>query len=231
MRLRLALGLLLLGANAAGAQSMLGQSQIQAAPPNVVVPPAPPIMAAPLPAAGSAAPVVPAASPPGLVQTPTPAAAAALNPPASPTPPASPAAPAAASAPTATTAPAAPAAPGAPPASAAAPPANDVPPTLPNVWVNGTSATLGVLDKVDGSTTQIAIPVGGSSTIGDLTVSVQACVSRPAGAIPDSGIFLTVQPSGDDTDPPIFRGWMVRSLPAATVVGDAGEVFRVISCG
>ena len=29
---------------------------------------------------------------------------------------------------------------------------------------------------------------------------------------------------------PIFRGWMIRSIPGATVVGDASETLRVVSC-
>jgi hypothetical protein len=28
----------------------------------------------------------------------------------------------------------------------------------------------------------------------------------------------------------LYKGWMVRSTPGATVVGDAGETFRVVDC-
>ncbi|GLR66823.1 hypothetical protein GCM10010909_15030 [Acidocella aquatica] len=156
----------------------------------VVVPPAPPIVSAPL---ASPAPVAPPAAqpPPGLVQTqppPVPAAAATDS-------------------------------------STA-----DAAPATPNNWVVGTTALLGVLDKVDGSTTKISIPAGGQANVGDLQISVQSCVNRPAGQLPDAAIFLTVQPLSNTAGPPLFRGWMVRSTPGATVVGDAGEIFRVMGC-
>jgi hypothetical protein len=161
----------------------------------IAVPPAPPIMAAPL--AAPATPTPPAAAaPPGLVQTPVPPASATQ-----------------ATAPntdngTASTAPAAP----------------------PNNWVPGTSAKIRVLNKVDGSVTDLSIPVGGQSTAGDLQLSVLACVQRPPGQIPDSAIFLSIQSIADASAAPSYRGWMVRSVPAAAVVGNASETFRVISC-
>jgi hypothetical protein len=113
----------------------------------------------------------------------------------------------------------------------ASPPAPDVAPVPQNVWVPGTRATIGVLDKVDGSTDQISIAVGAAAQkIGDLEISVQSCVNRPPDQIPDTAIFLTVQNPADDAGAPLYRGWMVRSMPGAAVVGDAGETFRVIGC-
>jgi hypothetical protein len=112
----------------------------------------------------------------------------------------------------------------------AAAPAQDVPPTPPNDWVPGKTAELGVLDKVDGGTRTLTIPVGGQATVGDLTVSVQACVTRPPGQLPDSAVFLTLQPKGAQDGAPVYRGWMVHSAPGATDAGNAGEAFRVITC-
>ena len=112
----------------------------------------------------------------------------------------------------------------------AAPAMADTAPAIPNNWATGTTALLGVLDKVDGSTSQVSIPVGGQANVGDLQLSVQSCVSRPSGQLPDAAIFLTVQTLADMAGPPLFRGWMVRSTPGATVVGDAGETFRVMGC-
>jgi len=152
--------------------------------------------------------VVPPA--PAIVATPAPA-------PSAPVPPTAPAVPPAGLA--QTPAPATPA--------TAAP---DVAPALDNSWQPGTNAILGVLDKVNGGASQISIAVGAQTTIGDLAVSVQSCLVRPPAAIPDSAVFLTVQSTADGSSGPLFRGWMVRSLPAAAVVGDAGELFRVIGC-
>ncbi len=111
-----------------------------------------------------------------------------------------------------------------------APAVADTAPAIPNDWTTGTTALLGVLNKVDGSTSQLSIPVGSQANVGDLQLSVQSCVSRPSGELPDAAIFLTVQALANSAGPPLFRGWMVRSTPGATVVGDAGETFRVIGC-
>jgi hypothetical protein len=87
-----------------------------------------------------------------------------------------------------------------------------------------------VLNKVDGSTAVLKLPVGApSQTTGDLGVSVQACMTRPAGQIPDAAVFLTVTPVQQETAP-LYKGWMLRSAPGATFVGNAGQTFRVINC-
>ncbi len=174
----------------------------------IVVPPAPTLVPA-QPAAPP--PVVPSPPPPpGLVQTPLPPVVQSST----PQPEVNPSASVPASVQT----------------SAAPPAPPDVAPVQPNNWVPGHTAVLGLLNKVDGGTSQLSIPVGGQSTVGELQVSVQACSSRPAGQLPDDAVFLTVQSAGDNGTTPIYRGWMVRSAPGATVVGDAGETFRIINC-
>ncbi|OYV32349.1 MAG: hypothetical protein B7Z81_12885, partial [Acidocella sp. 20-61-6] len=102
-------------------------------------------------------------------------------------------------------------------------------PAISNVWVPAKNAEFGVLNKVDGAITKLAIPVGGQATIGDLQISVQACDNRPPDQLPDSSVFLTLVNTKDNSAP-LFRGWMVRSAPAATVVGDADETLRIIGC-
>jgi len=172
--------------------------------PTVAVPPAPTLTPAP------AAPVAPSApqapSPPGLGQAPAASGGSALGQAAPGT--------------TTTTNPAAPATPVAP----------DAPAVIPNTWLPAGGAVLGVLNKVEGSTQKITIPAGGQATVGDLVVSVQTCLTRPPTELPDAAVFLSVQPAGADSGAAGFRGWMVRSAPGATVVGDAGETFRVIGC-
>ncbi|MBU6418274.1 MAG: DUF2155 domain-containing protein [Proteobacteria bacterium] len=239
-RLILASAATLIG-GAALAQTMLGQSL--PGQNTVVVPPAPPVVAAP--ASVPAAPTVPApAPPPGLVQTPFPPSGSeadtssgdanagvgagstsqtqAVSPSAGPLPSVNNVA-----QPSGGTTP--------PSSSTAVTPAQpapaDVAPVPANNWVSGKTAELGVLNKVDGSTSTLSIPVGGQAVSGDLTVSVQACMVRPPGALPDAAIFVTLQentPQGDGNQ--IYRGWMVRSAPGATDVGDADEAFRVIAC-
>ncbi len=185
----------------------------------IVIPPAPPLTPEAPPPPVPVQPVP--QQPPGLVQTPLPPqaggeAATPVTPSAAPpsaTPPSG-------AAPTST-----------PPSSTAALPAPpDVAPAPPDNWTPGQTAVLGVLNKVDGSTTQLNLPVGGQAqTTGDLSVSVQACSSRPAGQIPDVAVFLTVSPSQGGAAP-LYHGWMLRSAPGATFVGNAGQTFRVIGC-
>lgn len=116
-------------------------------------------------------------------------------------------------------------------ASPAALPANDVAPTPDNKWVDGHVAELGVLNKVDGSTQTLTIPVGGQVVSGDLTVSVQACTTRPPGSLPDDAVFLTLQSTQTPTsDVPVYRGWIVKSLPGSSNAENADEAFRVIGC-
>ncbi len=238
MRLLLLASAATLLGGAALAQSLLGQSQpgqgSDTAPAVVAVPAPPPIVAAP-PAPVPAPAPAPPAPPPGLVETPLPPPDTSAAPDATPAggnadngadngnsgdqttqmQAVSPSAPTPAPAPAAT---------------AAQPPPQDVPPTPSNDWVPGKTAVLGVLNKVDGSTSTLTIPVGGQAVAGDLTVSVQACVSRPPGELPDSAIFLTLQPKDAQTGAPVYRGWMVRSTPGATDAGNAGQAFRVITC-
>lgn len=194
---------------AATAALWIGQARAQSTQPQstIAVPPAPAIMAAPTATPLPSPPASPPAAepaPPGLVQTPVPPPAATTD-----------------SGTNTDTG-------GAP--AATAPQAATTPPVPSNAWVPGTTAKLRVLDKVDGGVSDLSIPVGGQATSGDLQISVLACALRPPGQIPDSAIFISIAPAGDSTAAPSYRGWMVRSVPAASVVGNASESFRVVGC-
>lgn len=121
-----------------------------------------------------------------------------------------------------------------PPSGATIPaalPANDVPPAPDNQWVYGHVAKLGVLNKVEGSAGTITIPVGGQVTSGDLVVSVQSCVTRPANELPDTAVFLTLQTAqSTGQDSPVYRGWVIKSQPGSSSAENADEAFSVISC-
>ncbi len=234
----------------------------------IVIPPAPTIVASP-PGSSGPAPAVPDAGqttpliavPPGLTLTPVPQA------PLTPGPSAPGASTPGAATPGAAT-------PGAATPGAAANADNGAAPAAPAVasWDPVTAARLGVLNVIDGSVSEVQIPVGGQASIGDLKVSVLACLRRPPGQVPDAAAFIDVQASDAGAPPPLtaangpldappegtadqgdaasgsgsndsgrpspeagagpaaYRGWMVRSMPAAMVVGDASETFRVIDC-
>jgi hypothetical protein len=129
------------------------------------------------------------------------------------------------------------------PAATAPDTASSTPPPPANTWLPEHNAQIGLLDKVDGGASTVSIPVGGQTDAGDLRISVLACATRPPGEIPDDAVFVSIQPvptgasgtapanpSGTTEGAPIFRGWMVRSIPGAAVVGDASETLRVVSC-
>lgn len=190
-------------AGAAFAQSSLGGADNA----NVTaIPPPPPMVAAPAAPPPASVPAQPV--PPGLVQSPVPPVDTDSN------------VDNGANTDNANTS----TPPGAPPPGAAA--------TMPmsNDWVPGKTAEIGVLDKVDGGIANLNVPVGGQVVSGDLQISVLACVMRPGNEIPDAAIFLNVQSTADKTATPIFHGWMVRSIPAAAVVGDGSETLRVANC-
>lgn len=167
---------------------------------NAIAVPPPPPIMAE-PSSPPSTPVPAQATPPGLVQTPVPPANSDTG---SPAPDNS------------------------SPAPAGPPPATTMP--MSNDWDPGKTAEIGVLDRVDGGIANLTVPVGGQVTSGDLTISVLACDMRPSNEVPDAAIFLNVQSTANTNGPPVFHGWMVRSIPAATVVGDQSETLRVANC-
>lgn len=110
------------------------------------------------------------------------------------------------------------------------------------VWDPRKVAILDVLDKADGAVSRVSAPVGSSFTEGRLKVAIGACVVRPDHMAPDAAVYMTVNTAGEGDDggkpssasaareAPLFRGWLIRSEPGATVVGDAAVTFRLIGC-
>jgi hypothetical protein len=237
---------------AAGAAPAAAQSQPQMLTPNdggqdnsvIAVPPAPPIVASP--PSPAMPPAIPAPAPPGLVQSSPPPDAGSDNsnagsnaaiggnpdngaPPNSDDGSASPAPDQAGPGP---------AGPGPAPATAGSAAGGsadtaqdqDAIPTPANTWQPGKLAEISVLDKIDGGVKEFSVPVGGQSVVGDLQVSVLACVTRPPDQVPDAAVFLALQSTENTAAPPDYRGWLLRSEPGAAVAGDASEIFRIIDC-
>jgi hypothetical protein len=115
------------------------------------------------------------------------------------------------------------------PGSPASPQDQDVIPTPPNNWEPRKDARLGVLDEVGGGVQEITVPVGGQAMVGNLQVTVQSCLVRPADQVPDAAVYLSLQNSKTPSEAG-YRGWLVRSVPGASMAADASQIFRVIGC-
>lgn len=85
------------------------------------------------------------------------------------------------------------------------------------------------LDKVNAQSGLLTLKVGASGQFGALTVSVQACIVRPADQPSDAAAFLTVTDS--HVEGPVFKGWMLRSQPSLSMLEHAIYDLRVLGCG
>jgi hypothetical protein len=104
-------------------------------------------------------------------------------------------------------------------------------PPVANIWRPRNIAVLAALNQQDGAVSRLNVKVGSTFTRDSLHVSVQACVVRPAGAIPDAAVFLTVMaPDGANQTKTLFNGWLVRSEPGAAVVANGTVSFQVLGC-
>ncbi|MBV8096407.1 MAG: DUF2155 domain-containing protein [Acetobacteraceae bacterium] len=119
------------------------------------------------------------------------------------------------------------------PAAAQDEPAPDTPPPAEqvpeqNIWLPHTEAELQVLDKVNARSQDLQVKTGQSVQYGTLTISVQACMLRPPDQAPDAAGFLVIT----DRRPgaPGFKGWMLQSAPASSMLENPIYDVRVIGC-
>lgn len=122
---------------------------------------------------------------------------------------------------------------GTPPAAAdIAPPAVPglVPvPASPAVeWEPRGAAELQALDKIDDRAAILNVPVGQTAQFERLSVTVRACLARPADHAPDAAGFLQIldRPSG----PPAFSGWMLAAEPYVSMLQSRSYDVRVLGC-
>ena len=98
----------------------------------------------------------------------------------------------------------------------------------PNVWVPGSVAKLVALDKVNAQAKDLTIKVGESATFESLTISVKACVVRPADQPADAAVYLHVTDSHPDS--PGFDGWMLENEPSVSMMQHPIYGLRVAGC-
>ena len=98
----------------------------------------------------------------------------------------------------------------------------------PNIWVPARVAKLQALDKVNAQATALTIKVGQSASLGSLTITVKACVIRPADQPADAAAYLDVTDSHADS--PAFKGWMLEDEPAVSMMQHPIYDLRVTGC-
>jgi hypothetical protein len=109
------------------------------------------------------------------------------------------------------------------------PPAPDMTPLQrANVWVPAGGAKLQALDKVNAQATAMTVKVGQSATFGSLTITVKACVVRPADQPADAAAYLDVTDSHPDSPP--FNGWLLWHEPAVSMMEHPIYDIRVAGC-
>ena len=95
-------------------------------------------------------------------------------------------------------------------------------------WIPRPVAELRALDKVDGRTATLTVPVGQSVTFGSLTIVVQACDVRPPDQPEDATARLVITDS--HAGEPGFSGWILRSDPAVSMLEHPVYDVRVVGC-
>ena len=74
-------------------------------------------------------------------------------------------------------------------------------------------AVLRAMDKVTGRVMKVEIPVGEDLKIGQLTVFIQKCLTRPPEETPENSVYITVTEQKNNQDTKVFEGWMFSSHP------------------
>ncbi len=113
------------------------------------------------------------------------------------------------------------------------PPADSAPGALPAAnaspaWLPRGGAELQALDKINARTTTLSVKLGQSVAFGSLTITVRACLVRPADQPADAAAFLEITDSRKDA--PGFRGWMLAAEPFVTTLQHPVYDVRVSGC-
>ena len=84
--------------------------------------------------------------------------------------------------------------------------------TIAQEALDGSAGLLRILDKVTGEVTDIELPVGGSSEVGRLTITLDDCRVPRVNPTGDAYAQVTVIYSNNIS--PAFSGWLIASAPA-----------------
>ena len=92
-------------------------------------------------------------------------------------------------------------------------------------------AVLRTLDKVTARVNTIEVPVGSSTELGALQVTVRACDKRPPEETPESAAFLEIQETKEgEPAKTVFSGWMFASSPSLSALEHPVYDIWVVDC-
>ena len=107
-------------------------------------------------------------------------------------------------------------------------PLPETPPTPPLSWVPKGAAVLQILDKVNARHNERTVRVGEQIQVGPLRIEVQACNVHLPNQPLDATAFLAITDVNNEGVP--FRGWMVASQPALSMLQHPVYDVRVTGC-
>jgi hypothetical protein len=82
------------------------------------------------------------------------------------------------------------------------------------------------MDKVTGRVKELSLPVGSSIDFGELTITVDKCLTKTPEETPENAAFLRIV----QADKELFSGWMFSSNPAISAMEDPVYDVWVVSC-
>lgn len=92
----------------------------------------------------------------------------------------------------------------------------------------GTGVILRGLDKVNGTTSDLEMRIGGTSTLGRLQIDLGECRYPEGDPSGDAYAFVTIRDS--EHVEPLFSGWMVASAPALNALDHPRYDIWVLRC-
>lgn len=94
----------------------------------------------------------------------------------------------------------------------------------------GQGASLRVLDKISGETSDYDVRSGEAITFGRIEVSVEDCRYPSGNQAGDAFAHVTVRLADKPDQQPLFAGWMVASAPALNALDHPRYDVWVLTC-
>ena len=92
--------------------------------------------------------------------------------------------------------------------------------------IEADTAVLQGMDKVTGRVKEITLPVGASIDFGELTITVDKCMTKTPEETPENAAYMRIFQKENK----LFDGWMFSSNPAISAMEDPVYDVWVVSC-